>query len=332
MRTAEVPTPDCRSGRHGRCTHRNPSDKGFPKRLRDGFKITLCGCDCHAACPLTSQADVSDREWEMSCSCPGAGLPRDFYRARREGDQRLRAAAAAVQAESVGKTRTEIRQLLINELKAGSGPLPSSDNLDFAVDHIARSAEQEAAGRTGATRTLRVLAGELTDLGRTLLGGLKNDVSDPGGREPYYLSPDSPVRGLDVIINPAAQPTLDALEADERRWAEMGGVGPGERAQRAAKPLLVPVRLESGTEDHEIEGERGGALRRTAVMVHLGRHQLGSLNTEDGARLDPDLQAARRQNRAVWMSGSYYAPTTAARARLLLYPGSLPFPSSPGRV
>jgi hypothetical protein len=241
-------------------------------------------------------------------------------------------AAAAVQAESVGKTRTEIRQLLINELKAGSGPLPSSDNLDFAVDHIARSAEQEAAGRTGATRILRVLAGELTDLGRTLLGGLKNDVSDPGGREPYYLSPDSPVRGLDVIINPAAQPTLDALGADERRWAEMGGADSGEQAQRTAKPVLVPVRMEPGTEDHETGGERGGVLRRPAVTVYLGRRQLGRLSAEDGARLDPDLQAARQQDRAIWMSGYYYAPTTAAGARLLLYPGSLPFPSSPGQV
>jgi hypothetical protein len=332
MRTAEVLTLDCGSGRHGRCTHRNPSEKGFPKRLRDGFKIALCGCDCHVACPLTGQADVSDREWEQACSCPGAQLPRDFYRARRMGDQRLRAAAAAVQAESAGKSRTEIRQLLISELKTGSGPLPSSDNLDFAVDHIARSAEQEAAGRTGTTRTVRVLAGELTDLARTLLGGLKNDVSDPGGREPYYLAPDSPVSGLDVIIDPAAQPAPDALGADERRWAEMGGVVPGEQAQRAAKPVLVPVRLESGTEDHEIEGEWGGALRRTTVAVHLGRHQLGRLSAEDGARLSSDLQAARQQNRAVWMNGYYYAPTTAARARLLLYPGSLPFPSSPGRV
>jgi hypothetical protein len=131
MRTAEVLTLDCGSGRHGRCTHRNPYEKGFPKRLRDGFKIALCGCDCHVACPLTGQADVSDREWEQACSCPGAQLPRDFYRARREGDQRLRAAAAAVQAESAGKSRTEIRQLLISELKTGSGPLLYPGSLPF---------------------------------------------------------------------------------------------------------------------------------------------------------------------------------------------------------
>lgn len=112
----------------------------------------------------------------------------------------------------------------------------------------------------------------------------------------------------------------------------MGGADPGEQAQRAAKPVLVPVRLEPGTEDHEIGGERGGTLRRTAVTVHLGRHQLGRLSAEDGARLSSDLQAARQQNRAVWMSGYHNAPTTAARARLLLYPESLPFASSPGRA
>jgi hypothetical protein len=327
MSAPEALTPDCGSGRHGRCTHRNPTEQGFPRRLRDGFKITLCGCDCHAECPLTGHADASDREWEQACSCPGAQVPRNFYRARREGDQRLRTAADAVQAQAVGKTRPEIRQLVINELRTGSGPLPSSDNLDFAVDHIARSAEQEAAGRTGTTRTLRVLTGELTDLARTfVLGGLRNDVSDPSGREPYYLSPDSPVSGLDVMIDPAAQPTLDALGADERRWAETGGVGPEEQAQRAAKPVMVPVRVESGTEDYEIGGERGGALRRPAVMVHLGRHQLGRVSADDGARLDPDLRAARQQNRTVWMVGYYFAPAAAAGARLLLYPGTLPFP------
>jgi hypothetical protein len=328
MSAPEALTPDCGAGRHGRCTHRNPSVTGFPRRVRDGFKITLCGCDCHTACPLTGHADVSDREWEMSCSCPGAQLPGDFYRRRREGDQRLRAAALAVQAESAGKTRTEIRQLLINELETGYGPLPSSADLDFAVDHVARSAEQEAAGRTGPARTLRVLAGELTDLARTFLNGLQNDVSDPSGRDPYYLSADSAVRGLEVKVDPEAQPTLNALGADQQRWAEMGGVGPEEQAQRAAKPVLVPVRLESATEEYTTEGERGGALRRSAVTVHVGRHQLGRLSAEDGARLDPDLHAARQQNRAVWMIGYYFASTGAGGARLLLYPGSLPFPQA----
>jgi hypothetical protein len=30
---------------------------------------------------------------------------------------------------------------------------------------------------------------------------------------------------------------------------------------------VVPVRLESGTEDHEIEGERGGALLSQSISV-----------------------------------------------------------------
>jgi hypothetical protein len=106
----------------------------------------------------------------------------------------------------------------------------------------------------------------------------------------------------------------------------MGGVGPEEQAQRAAKPVLVPVRLESGTDEYQIEEEQGGVLRRHAVTVHVGRHQLGKLSVEDRARLNNDLQAARQQNRTVWMSGHYFAPTAATRARLLLYPGSLPFP------
>lgn len=326
MRTPEKFTPDCRSDGHDRCMHLNTAALGFPRHLRDGLKVVLCGCECHGECPLVGGADVSDREWAVSCSCPGARLAQDIYRKRHEADQRLRVAEDAVQANSVGKTRAEIREILNDELTAGSGAPPSIGAIDATVDHIARSAEREAAGKTGAARTFGLLAGDLKKMLQIFRSGLRNEISDPSGRDPYYLSPDSPFRGLEVVLDTHAKRTLDELAADRQLRAVMGGVGPEGQAQRAAQPLFVPVRLESATEEYEIEGDQGGALLRPAVTVHVGRHRLGELSVKDGARLAGDLHAARQQNHALWMGGSYFAPTTATRARLLLYPGPLPFP------
>jgi hypothetical protein len=300
----------------------NPT--GFPRRLRGGLKVALCGCNCHAACPLTGREDVSDREWEASCSCPGAQVAQDIRRKRRESDLRLRAAEIAVQARAAGRTRVEIREMIASELAAGSGPPPSDGAVDATVDRIARSAEQESAGRTGAARAFGMLAGDVKNLSRMFRTGLKNDISDPGGRDPYYLPSDSPVRGEEVILDPDAGQTLDALAEGRQFLDDIGGVGPAEQAQHAAQPQLVPVRLESGTEEYEIGGERGGTLLRPEVTVHVGKHRLGKLSAEDGGRLRQDLEAARERDQAVWMSGSYFA-AAASPARLLLYPGPLPF-------
>ncbi len=129
-------------------------------------------------------------------------------RRRREDDQRLRAAEEAVQPRAAGKTRPEIREMLSTELRAWSRPLPSSGSLDVTVDHIARFAEQTAAGRTGAARAFAVLAGDLKIVSRIIRAGLKNDVSDPSGRDPYFVSPDSPAALPGNPAVPAAAPSF----------------------------------------------------------------------------------------------------------------------------
>jgi hypothetical protein len=216
--------------------------------------------------------------------------------------------------------------MLLDELRAWSGPPPSDDALSVAVDHIARSAEQEAAGRTGVAPTFGMLAGDLKNLSRIFRNGLANDISDPNGRDPYYLPPDSSLRGLAVILDAEAQRTLEDLGKDRQFWDVQGGVGPGERARRGAQPQFVPVRLEPETEEYEIGGDRGGTLRRPVVAAHVGRHRLGRLSAEDSSGLDHDLREARQQGRTIWMGGRYLPPETGTPARLLLYPGPLPFP------
>jgi hypothetical protein len=315
--TPLILTSACRAGSHDRCFHRNDYGGGFPKRLHGGFQITLCGCDCHAACPLVGYGQVSDREWEMTCSCPGAEQVQRITRRQHEDDQRVRAAMDVVQARAGGKTRAEIHEMLITELRAGPRVLPSNVSLNAAVEEIARHSEQTAAGRTGVAHAVAMFAGDLRLLSRFFREGVKNNVSDPSGRAAYFVSRDSAASGLEVILLPAAAQILDALEEGQRVWDAMGGVEPGEDGQRIPPGRMVPVWLDSGAS--------GSATTRPVVTVHVGRHRLGELSPGDGAFLDHDLEVAREQNQSVWMIGHYFQ-RTAAGARLRLYPGTLPFP------
>jgi hypothetical protein len=319
MRSSTILTSQCRSGAHSRCMHLDASAGGIPKRLRDGIRIMLCGCDCHAACPLTGYDQVSDREWEASCSCPGAELARNIYRRRNEDTERLRAAIDVVQARAEGKTRPEIRQMLIAELRRGSRTLPAAGSIDAAVDRIARQSEHTAAGRTGAARAFAMFADDLKTLAGFFREGIKNDVSDPSGRAAYFISPDSPINDLEVILDATAEKILDALDEGRRRWEAMGGVEHQAQGQGMPETQMIPVWLEAA---------KGavGARERPAVVVHLGNQRLGELSSDDSALLDHDLRAAKQQNRTVWMRGRYSHPTAATRARLRLYPGALPFP------
>lgn len=130
--------------------------------------------------------------------------------------------------------------MLLDELRAWSGPPPSDDALSVAVDHIARSAEQEAAGRTGVAPTFGMLAGDLKNLSRIFRNGLANDISDPNGRDPYYLPPDSSLRGLAVILDAEAQRTLEDLGktgSSGTSRAESDPVsGPGAARSRSSFP------------------------------------------------------------------------------------------------
>jgi hypothetical protein len=208
--------------------------------------------------------------------------------------------------------------MLITELRAGSGALPSSGSLDAAADRVARNSEQTAAGRTGVAHAAGMFAGDLRLLSRFFRRAATNDVSDPSGRDAYFVSRDSAARGLDVILLPAAAQILDALDEGWRFWDAMGGVEPGEDGQAIPAGRFVPVWLEAGAP--------GSATPRPVVTVHVGRHRLGELSPRDGALLDHDLDAARQQNQTIWMIGHYFRRTAATAARLRLDPGILPFP------
>jgi hypothetical protein len=310
MRAAANLTSECSSGAHSRCWHRNTSARGLPRRVPGGFTIQLCACDCHASCPLTTTAPVSDRAWEASCTCPGAEQVRRISGHRHVDSERVRAAADAVRARAEGKGRAEIRAMLLAEL--GPRPRPGAGGLDAEVDRIARYWEHTAAGRAGAVRGLAVRAGDLKRIAQLVRQGLKNNVSDPSGREACFVPQDSAARGLEVILDAAGERVLEDMAKN-----------PWDGGQQR-RPAEVPVWLGAASPP-----------RPGPVTVHVGRRRLGELRPGDAALVERDLQRARQQDKTLWMCGRHIPPTAPAGPRLLLYPGvplllTFPFPPGPG--
>ena len=185
------PDPDFRSrscvtGAHEECGH-----LGFPGLgLRVGGRppLVLCRCGCHLTCTLAGRLGASHSTWVGLCDCPGTELAEDrieeaarhapdfpdrerFLRERleeraREG-QLEREAREATRAAAAGKSREQIREIYVGELRARGLTVPSGLVLDATADAIARNRE-----RFSAVYSARLAA----ELGR----GLWKLLSRPG--------------------------------------------------------------------------------------------------------------------------------------------------------
>lgn len=142
--------PSCDEGTHDDCPHLLPGFGFDPRVLRLRAGANLCTCDCHAACPVTSQwQDVTVRLWRESCVCPGAeaerrshdehGAPPDL--GERLAQQQAKSAARkaafnAVQAEADGLTREELKARYIAELRSRNLDVPPPPILEPALDAL----------------------------------------------------------------------------------------------------------------------------------------------------------------------------------------------------
>jgi hypothetical protein len=148
-------TPACFRGVHGDCPHLMSGFGGGlnPRRLRLEFGGLLCKCDCHSACPVTSERNsVNIRVWRESCACPGAQSERvrhgqagvsfpdfDFDEEWARSRQRTRSRREAFQAalaSAAGKTREEVTALYIAELRSRGLKIPEGEALDANVDAL----------------------------------------------------------------------------------------------------------------------------------------------------------------------------------------------------
>jgi hypothetical protein len=168
-------SPVCLRGMHDDCPHMLGLGGGLnPRRLRLEFGAVLCKCECHSSCPITgNRSAVPFRTWHDSCSCPGAeqerrkqdqagvGFP-DFKehmaQSQRQSESRTEA-FHATQAEAAGRSREEIRDLYLSQLRSRGLKIPPEDVLDAKVDAITGDYRSSARLMGRALSDLAKLAG-----------------------------------------------------------------------------------------------------------------------------------------------------------------------------
>ena len=147
-------TRQCARAAHTDCPHFSGMGGGFNfLRLRPEIGAGLCPCSCHSSCPATpagKRLTVPWKTWYATCTCPGAEQKRrsmdeagiefpDFGEVREEARRRsqLRTEAfQATQGRASGKSRAEIRQIYVAELRERGLKIPPEHILDAIVERI----------------------------------------------------------------------------------------------------------------------------------------------------------------------------------------------------
>ena len=139
----------CLEGMHEECGHWRGRGAAFNRRRlrREEFTI-LCGCDCHASCPVTSEKSTA--AWRQSCTCPGTDairrmldeLPAQPFdiresaemwaKSRREFKSR-REAFGAARTGAPGQDREHLKDLYAAELRSRGLKIPEGQALDAAI-------------------------------------------------------------------------------------------------------------------------------------------------------------------------------------------------------
>jgi hypothetical protein len=114
--------------------------------------IVLCRCPCHSACPVTGWRHVPLTAWQELCACPGEKPQRawkedvdDAWPGAREERERQEAASRdreqarkhafeAARVAAAGKTRDQVRQIYLTELRARGQETPSEPLLEAQID------------------------------------------------------------------------------------------------------------------------------------------------------------------------------------------------------
>lgn len=144
----------CASGTHQECGHVSIGMRRKPSPDRLESIIALCRCSCHAACPLAGRMPVPLTVWQQLCPCPGGqrhrawkddpdepwpGFREEQDRGEREWQNYMAArkqAFEATQAAAAGKTRDELRDLYIAELRARGQEVPLRPDLDVELEFL----------------------------------------------------------------------------------------------------------------------------------------------------------------------------------------------------
>jgi hypothetical protein len=160
----------CLTGTHEDCGHLGSTSYD----LWDGGRpsLLLCQCGCHSTCSLAGRLPLVSRViWVGLCTCPGTELAEDKLdeaereapefpdleqlvrerqeqrtRERQEEKAAMRAALEATRAAAAGKSRAQIREIYLAELRARGLTVPSEP---VPRRHGGRDCPGEGEGLTG---------------------------------------------------------------------------------------------------------------------------------------------------------------------------------------
>ena len=142
----------CAGEAHRDCGHVGAAVRMPASGHRLESTIALCRCPCHAACPLVDRMPVPLPVWQQLCACPGAEKQRAWKedqdepwpgakefreKEQRESQERREPCKQAIQAARAaapGKTRDEVRDLYIAELRARGQKVPPEPFLEAEID------------------------------------------------------------------------------------------------------------------------------------------------------------------------------------------------------
>lgn len=144
----------CADDAHQACGHVSFASPPVPGRRREST-IVLCHCSCHRACPLARRKEaVPVTVWQRRCACPGAedartkqGNPEEslpgfgefwetFQHDSQQRSDARKDALKAARSAAPGKTRDEIRDLYITELRARGLEVPPEPLLGATIDML----------------------------------------------------------------------------------------------------------------------------------------------------------------------------------------------------
>ena len=282
-----------------------------------GFKLAgeeLCECPCHDDCRYTGTVNVTPQEWWDACSCPGSEWMRaegrrrwgrdrpptleETRRSARADDAAWSEVQEAVQARLAsqagpgGRSRAEVRQLVIEELQSRNRPVPDDMILDPHIDAImlTHPLPPPLAPDAGAFTALKTLV-RAARQARTqhkkfaaAMSGTTRPLEGPRGQPPYLVEKDYSLPMADVLLDPGATAVLEQLGDDS---------------------IVSLVSDPAGR-----------------VAVYSGQQRAGTLSAEDGARYQPALDAAQRGGCAL-MVWCHLSGRQDGKPRLQVYPAGI---------
>jgi hypothetical protein len=296
----------CQRDAHGECAHQLQGWGSWDvRRPWDAPHVELCGCPCHSACLLGGRGHVLTSVFLESCTCPGsrelmeahtkiweqAGRPpeRPFggesVRWVRNRNQQRRAAAEAVRARAAGKSRAEIRDLLIAEMESRKIQVPSAQGLDALTDSIASGGPGDPSGWQAARILVgivkRMVAESRGSRSLTPFDRMTKGAKSAGGNAFYSSSWDDAGPMATVILDSNAGQLLSV--------------------PRFPMPIVARIELQPG--------RQGGSSDDGEVVVHVNEQRVGVLSAADSPRYRQALEDPRRHGSALAVPG--FASRTA---------------------